>query len=211
MAADRYIKYFTVYPSTEYYVCEADFISKTATGSKIRDLRPDSLAQIMTSANARPGSRSLVVEDCSGLLVGSLLQRMNGQGQCLVMHDADSPPALPLLPSFNLTAEEMKPYFYLDWLTAEPDYEYASLPLEPENGQELSSKEKMRFSKRKEMAQKLVQKREDLLNGGWDSYVSNAAFVLTDLLPRLIISCPHEPQSIIEHLEPYLGDRKSVV
>ena len=169
---NRYIKYFTVFPPTEYYVCEADFISKTASGSKTRDLRPDSLAQILTSANARPGTRAIVVEECSGLLVGSILGRIAGQGQCLVLHDADSPPALPLLPAFNLTEEEMKPYFYLDWLTADPDYEHASLPLEPENGEFSSSKERIRYSKRKEAVKKLIQKREDLLNGGWDSYVS---------------------------------------
>lgn len=34
---------------------------------------------------------------------------------------------------------------------------------------------------------------------------------MADLVHRLIISCPHEPQSIIEHLEPYLGGSANIV
>lgn len=46
--------------------------------SKTRELRPDTLANMLAMANVRPGSRLLVVEDIGGLLVAAAVERMGG-------------------------------------------------------------------------------------------------------------------------------------
>lgn len=38
----------------------------------------DSLAQILTQANVRSTSKFMVVESCSGLVIGSVLERLAG-------------------------------------------------------------------------------------------------------------------------------------
>lgn len=47
---------------------------------KIRGMRPDTVAMVMSMANIHAGVNSLVVENCSGLLLGSLLYRQQGLG-----------------------------------------------------------------------------------------------------------------------------------
>jgi len=51
---------------------------------KIRGLRPDMISLLLSTANARAGASSLVVENCSGLVLGSLLYRT--QGLSYVVH-----------------------------------------------------------------------------------------------------------------------------
>ncbi len=47
--------------------------------SEFSCLRMDTLAQLLTYANVRAGSRLLVVESCLGLVVGALMERMGGR------------------------------------------------------------------------------------------------------------------------------------
>lgn len=42
------------------------------------NLRMDSLAQILTQANVRSTAKFMVVESCSGLVIGSVLERLAG-------------------------------------------------------------------------------------------------------------------------------------
>ena len=42
-------------------------------------LREDTFAQLLSFANVRAGGRYLVVDDCAGLVVGGVLERMGGQ------------------------------------------------------------------------------------------------------------------------------------
>lgn len=83
----KYLKYFTLLPPTMYNICKYQYENEP---KKIRDLRPDSLAQLITLANIRPGSRVLVIDDAGGLVVGSLAERMAGERlhlfQCTYLH-----------------------------------------------------------------------------------------------------------------------------
>jgi tRNA (adenine-N(1)-)-methyltransferase non-catalytic subunit len=46
---------------------------------KVREMRVDSLSQILTLGNIRPGSRVLLVDDTSGLVALSILERTGGK------------------------------------------------------------------------------------------------------------------------------------
>ena len=112
-AAHRYLKYFTVLQPSTHNICDCDFTLKSSATSsqptRTRDLRPDTLAQILAHANIHPGSRALVVEDTSGVVVGAMLARMGGEGTLLVLHENDSPPGFGLLPAFNFHARATLP------------------------------------------------------------------------------------------------------
>lgn len=47
---------------------------------KMRGMRPDTMAMILSTANVKAGVNSLVVESCSGVVLGSLLYRQQGLG-----------------------------------------------------------------------------------------------------------------------------------
>lgn len=82
----KYLKYFTLLPSTMYNICKFYFENE-GYAKKIRDLRYDTLAQIVTLANIRPGSRVVVVDDAGGIVVGAIAERMAGE---FVLHIAVS-------------------------------------------------------------------------------------------------------------------------
>lgn len=67
---------FTPLEPTVHTICQYNFEKQA---SKIRDLRPDTLAQMMTMANVRPGSKLLVVEDVHGMVVSAATERMGGE------------------------------------------------------------------------------------------------------------------------------------
>lgn len=81
MIACRYSKAFTTIEPTVYNVCDYWF---NKDQSRIRDIRPDALAQILTLANIQPGGKYLAVDDASGLVVAGILERMGGRKWSLI-------------------------------------------------------------------------------------------------------------------------------
>lgn len=69
----RYSKSFETIEPTVYNICEYWFRKDQ---NRIRDIRPDSLSQLLNLANVRPDGRYIVVDDASGLLVSSVLDRI---------------------------------------------------------------------------------------------------------------------------------------
>lgn len=47
--------------------------------NRLRDIRTDSLAQILSLANIRPGGRYIAVDDASGVVIAGILERMGGE------------------------------------------------------------------------------------------------------------------------------------
>ncbi len=97
----------------------------TRTPISILSLRIDTLSQILSHAFIRPGGRYLVVEDTSGLLVASILERMGGHGSILVLTDNDSPPGWPVLEGMNFDKDMLeRSVKYLNWYQAEESYRH---------------------------------------------------------------------------------------
>jgi tRNA (adenine58-N1)-methyltransferase non-catalytic subunit len=70
---------FTTIEPTVFNVCEYWFKKDQA---RIRDIRADTLAQMMNLANIHPGGRYLAVDDASGLVVAAILDKMGGGPSC---------------------------------------------------------------------------------------------------------------------------------
>ena len=109
--------------------------------SRIRDLRPDTLSQLLNHANVGPGGRYLVVDDASGLIVAAMLSRMGGkilrplreriaerlyfigEGRVMTICDTDSPPAYPVMNNMNFNPNFVNGVLLsLNWATADEDY-----------------------------------------------------------------------------------------
>jgi len=73
---NRYSKVFTTIEPTLFNVCEYWFLKDQ---NRVRDLRVDSLSQVLNLANIRPGGKYLAVDDASGLLVAGILERLGGK------------------------------------------------------------------------------------------------------------------------------------
>jgi len=177
----RFLKFIRLIAPTRYEVANHLFYSTQATAKNVFP-RPDTLGQMLTLANVRPdpSCRVLVAEDGSGLIAGSILAAMGGKGSMLLLHDHDSPPALPHLPLFQLTEAETAPYGWINWSVAQPDWVEPDFTLpEPEPGRKRPEKEVERMRKRKVDAEGRQATREQLFANDWQACVCLSATQLT--------------------------------
>ncbi|KEP53186.1 eukaryotic translation initiation factor 3 62 kDa subunit [Rhizoctonia solani 123E] len=192
----KYSKGFKVIEPTLFNICEYHF---SRDASKIRDLRPHTLGQLLNSANVRPGARVLVADDVSGLLVAAVLERLGGSGRCLAITDVDGPSAFPIIPHMNFEPEVKSSAILrtLNWAAVDEEYiplGAAQVVEEPvEEAQ--NNKEKSKQRKRKAAASVLSNLREELFSGEFDS---------------LIVASQFEPFSLVEKLYPYVAGSGSI-
>ncbi|KAL5640408.1 hypothetical protein ACGC1H_007606 [Rhizoctonia solani] len=192
----KFSKGFKVIEPTLFNICEYHF---SRDASKIRDLRPHTLGQLLNSANVRPGARILVADDVSGLLVAAVLERLGGRGRCLAITDVDGPSAFPIVPHMNFEPEVKSSTILstLNWSAADEEY----IPLGAAQATEESveeaqnNKEKSKHRKRKAAASVLSNLREELFSGEFDG---------------LLVASQFEPFSLVEKLYPYVAGSGSI-
>ncbi|KAI1793101.1 Gcd10p-domain-containing protein [Ganoderma leucocontextum] len=189
----KYSKSFSVVEPTMFNVCEYWF---NKDQNRLRDIRPDSLAQMLNLANIRPGGRYLAVDDASGVVVSAVLDRLGGKGRLITICDVDSPPAYPVMTQMNFRKEVTNIMSSLNWATADEDYTPLLAASEPSAGKYKSDGQRTRLSKRKVTSDLLLQTREELFAGEFDGF---------------LVATQYDPHSILEKLFPYLGGSASIV
>ncbi|BGP38423.1 tRNA (adenine(58)-N(1))-methyltransferase non-catalytic subunit trm6 [Rhodotorula kratochvilovae] len=206
----KWMQVFTPLEPTVHQIAQFHFEKQP---SKTRELRPDTLANMLAMANVRPGSRLLVVEDMGGMIAAAAVERMGGEGRIMVVNDADSPPDLHLLETFNFSAAETAPLASLHWAATDPSWAPPDLPLEAADldrlaaaaageaaadpkEQKRNSRDLQKLRKRKATFDKAKEVRDDYFAGGFDG---------------VIIACEYEPYSIIERLLPRIAGSASIV
>ncbi|KAG2155517.1 Gcd10p-domain-containing protein [Suillus clintonianus] len=189
----KYSKTFSTVEPTIYNVCDHWFKKDQ---NRIRDIRPDTLSQILNLANIRPGGRYIAVDEASGLLVSAILERLGGEGRLISICDVDSPPAYPVMTLMNFRKDVLTNiHSSLNWATAQEDYT-------PAVAQELSSevgkseRHRIRLDKRKNAADTLLNAREELFAGEYDA---------------LLIASDYDPLEILQILTPYVAGSGSIV
>ncbi|KAB5591871.1 TRNA (adenine(58)-N(1))-methyltransferase non-catalytic subunit TRM6 [Ceratobasidium theobromae] len=187
----KFSKGFTVVEPTLFNICEYHF---SRDPSKIRDLRPHTLGQLLNSANIRPGARVLVADDVSGLLVAAVLERLGGQGRCIAVTDVDGPSAFPIVPHMNFESGIRSSTILstINWAAADEEYTplAATRTAEEPPEEPQTNKEKAKQRKRRATANFLSNLREELFTGEFDS---------------LIVASQFEPFSVVEKLSQYIA------
>ena len=100
----RHLAQFTTHYPTARILCEMYF---TKTPFKILEIRPETLAQILTYSNVRSGSNVLLVESCQGLLTGSVLERLGNNGKIVEVYPGSFPVKI-ILRQFNIDDDEIE-------------------------------------------------------------------------------------------------------
>ncbi|TRM66234.1 Gcd10p family-domain-containing protein [Schizophyllum amplum] len=190
----KYLKAFTTVEPTLFNVCNYWF---NKDNNRIRDMRPDALAQVLTHANVRPGGRYIAVDDASGMLVAGILERMGSEGRLITICDVDSPPAYPVINNMNFTPGATAVLASLNWASADEDYAPLIASTEGDDDTDGRSDRQMaRLGKRKATAEGLLNLRDELFAGEFDA---------------LIVASAYEPYSILEKLYPYLAGSSPIV
>ncbi|MBW0488922.1 hypothetical protein O181_028637 [Austropuccinia psidii MF-1] len=209
----KFLKMFTCLDPTVHNVTQYLFENNHFS---IRGLRPDTLSQILTLSNVRPGWCGIVIDDIGGLLVGAILTRLDGHGIVYVINDTDSPPDFHLIDHLNLDPKLLVPLKSLNWTQIEPDWTtpeieqvlnhplVASQPLSPnsndckrETGPDrFNEKTRAKLKKKFKRAQELMKIRQDFLGNQFEG---------------LITCSEYEPESIVSKLADRLSGSSTVV
>jgi tRNA (adenine58-N1)-methyltransferase non-catalytic subunit len=91
-------------------LCDAMYLKDA---KRIMNLRSDTLAQILSYANITAGCQTLVWDDCLGLVIGAIAQRMGGYGKLLSLYAGQQPALTELIARFNLSFPEN---YAIKWL-----------------------------------------------------------------------------------------------
>ncbi|KAG1795702.1 Gcd10p-domain-containing protein [Suillus plorans] len=180
----KYSKTFSTVEPTIYNVCDHWFKKDQ---NRIRDIRPDTLSQILNLANVRPGGRYIVVDEASGLLVSAILERLGGEGRLISICDVDSPPAYPVMTLMNFRKDVVTNiHSSLNWATAQEDYTPA---VAQESSSEVgkSERHRIRLDKRKNAADTLLNAREELFAGEFDALLIASDYDSLEILQNLIL------------------------
>ncbi|KXN88849.1 tRNA (adenine(58)-N(1))-methyltransferase non-catalytic subunit TRM6 [Leucoagaricus sp. SymC.cos] len=189
----KYFKTFTTLPPTLYNVCEYWF---SKDQHRIRDIRIDTLGQLLSLGSVQPGGRYIVVDDASGMVVSAILERMGGEGRIITIHDSESPPPYPVMTNMNFSLEATSILSSLNWATADEEYTPILPPSEIVTTDIKSERQKSRLGKRKAMTNQLFSTRRELFDGEFDG---------------LILATQYDPHSIIEKYAQYLGGSANLV
>ncbi|KAK1234828.1 tRNA (adenine(58)-N(1))-methyltransferase non-catalytic subunit trm6 [Marasmius sp. AFHP31] len=189
----KYSKSFTTIEPTLFDVCEYWF---NKDQNRVRDIRPDTLAQMLLLANVQPGGKYLVVDDASGIVVSGVLERLGGDGRLLTICDTDSPPAYPIMANMNFKPSEVSILASLNWATAQEEYAPIMAPSDLPQDDIRSNSQKSRLKKRKQVSDALHKTREELFAGEFDG---------------LLIASQYDPSSVLERLAPYVAGSASIV
>eukprot|EP00794_Sanderia_malayensis_P012116 gene12115-13367_t len=95
----KHLAHFITCQPSARLLCELFF---KKIGMKTLELRPDTLAQMLTWSNVQSGSNVLLAETCQGLILGSLLERLGTDGQIVQAYPGSFPVRL-ILNQFNFS------------------------------------------------------------------------------------------------------------
>jgi tRNA (adenine-N(1)-)-methyltransferase non-catalytic subunit len=122
----KYMPRLQVLQTTGSTIAEANYWKQQ---SKVMNMREDTMAQILTYANVHAGQQVLILESCMGTIVGSVAERLGGNGRVVCAYSGQQP-SNDYIRRFNLNkpSERSVCHFPLYWLPllAQPEAEAAA-------------------------------------------------------------------------------------
>nr|CAG8466253.1 8130_t:CDS:2 [Entrophospora candida] len=180
----KFSRIFTPVRPTLYSVWEY-FYSKNPT--KIRELRIDTLSQMLKWANVHSNTRMLVVDDTQGLVITGIMERLGGYGIVLGIHDNEYH-NYDIIRYMNFSKKINDSLLTLSWQQVFKE--------EQQDLSTLSGNNLKYYLRRKENYERIKSTREILWKGGFDG---------------LMIASQYQPESILDALTPYLSGSRPIV
>ncbi|KAI8353141.1 Gcd10p family-domain-containing protein [Mortierella sp. GBAus27b] len=187
----KFHKVFTPIKPTTYSVNEYFYIKNPA---KIRDIRMDTLSQLLSYSNVHAGCKLLVVDDTQGMVVSALAERMGGQGTILGLYDGDNP-HYDVVKYMNFSQEILDSIKVLSWLRIHRAPDEKS-PDELQDVTKLTGKDLEGYHRRLKAYGIVEEARKMLFEGNFDG---------------LIVASQYQPESILEKLLQYVSGSRPVV
>jgi len=194
---NKYLTILEIIRPTSFTLCRGYFMK---TPKKICGLRSDTLSQILTMSNIYANQTVICYEECTGLLIGSIAERMAGHGKIFHLHGGDHP-LLGILRFFNFSPEEKNIIESINWKNLNRFlFDYQEEILNPDVSKYREEKQQEIFEKREKNFKKRLQLGESVRK------------YFTSGVDSLIIAIKSEPPfELMQALFPYLSPSGSIV
>lgn len=177
----KHLRMFTPLAPTLMTMCDYHFDRQP---EKIRGIRADTLAQMMSFSGVAPGGRYLLVDATAGLLTAACIERMGGKGRLMVIHDTEGMPEMDILKTMNYPDRIIDDVLkVLNWSQIDGDFTHTYIPPVPDrvsdeiknNGGtaglkawKVRERERSRLMKRWSAQRQLEKVRWDFFQGDFD-------------------------------------------
>ncbi|CAG8497223.1 5795_t:CDS:10 [Ambispora leptoticha] len=180
----RFSRIFTPLKPTLYSVWEYFFRKNPG---KIREMRIDTLSQILSLANVHANLKILVVDDTQGLVISGVMERLGGYGIVLGIHDNENH-NYDIVRYMNFSTKANDSLRVLSWQQV---LEKDEVPFNEVDETTLSENDRKGYNRRKAVYNKLKETKQLLLNGEFDGQ--------------------YQPESILETLVQYVAGSRPIV
>ncbi|KAG7863292.1 hypothetical protein KL939_000611 [Ogataea angusta] len=155
---------------------------------RVLDLSEETLGLMMSHANIMPGGNYLALDETGGLLIYALLERMQGLGSIIWLHENDQPNTWVLKQAGYTDVEldkMLRPISFLDFF--EPDEDTGKVfKFTDQEVEEMPPQRRSMYAKRQAKAEKLRQTVEMVANHDLDAVVSISTLNPATLIPRVL-------------------------
>lgn len=174
------VEYLGLSQLLQYYI-EKD-------SQKIMEMSDETLGMLLSHANIRPGGRYLVIDDTSGVVIYAMLERMQGQGTILAIHENEHANLAALRHSNYSEEFQKKMIKTLSWLQfAEPENEMIHWEaLGEQEIEQMKPTKKLQYERRLKRAAEINHALGMVIDGNFDALVSVTALNIPSILPLTI-------------------------
>ncbi|KAF3985525.1 hypothetical protein FT663_05024 [Candidozyma haemuli var. vulneris] len=155
---------------------------------KVLDMSEETLGLLLSYANVRPGGRYLVLDDTSGVVVYAMMERMQGKGQIMLVHENEHANLAALRYSDypeELQEQMITPLSWLQFLEPE-DEKIEWEPLPQEEIDSLKPNKRLQYHRRSKRAGEINKALDSVIKGNFDALVSCSTLNIPSFLPHVI-------------------------
>ncbi|QRG39709.1 hypothetical protein FDK38_004162 [Candidozyma auris] len=155
---------------------------------KVLDMSEETLGLLLSYANVRPGGRYLVLDDTSGVIIYAMMERMQGKGQIMLVHENEHPNLAALRYSDypeELQEQMITPISWLQFIEPE-DEKIVWEDLSQEEIDELKPNKKLQYHRRSKKAKEINDALDSVIRGNFDALISCTTLSIPSFLPHVI-------------------------
>lgn len=155
---------------------------------RVRDMSEETLGMLLSLANVRPGGNYLLVDDTSGVVAYAMLERMQGKGSILLIHENEHANLAALRHSDYSDEYQKKMIKTLSWLQfAEPENEKIDWEALPEEKIEaMKPTKKLQYHRRLKRAEDINNALDMVTNSNFDAFISVSTLNMPSFLPLVV-------------------------
>ncbi|KAF5210644.1 tRNA (adenine(58)-N(1))-methyltransferase non-catalytic subunit trm6 [Clavispora lusitaniae] len=155
---------------------------------KVLDMSEETLGLLLSHANIRPGGNYLVIDDTAGVVVYAMLERMQGQGSIMLIHENEHANLASLRHSDYSEEYQQKMIKTVSWLQfLEPENEKIHWDaLTEEELAALKPTKQLQYQRRSKRAAEINENLEVISKGNFDALVAVSTLSIPSFLDPVI-------------------------